>query len=148
MEDHPLEYFDFEGVIPAGEYGGGDVIVWDEGTWGCDDSGPAGAAGALGKGELHLVLHGQKLQGRFMLIRTRPDPAGKEQWLLFHKRDEHAVEGWTTEDHPRSVLSGRTNDEVKASPERLWHPDLPPAQAAVKLAGPGPRPRPYRCRRR
>lgn len=134
VEDHPLEYFNFEGVIPAGQYGGGDVIVWDEGTWQLDEAdGPEGASPALAKGELHLDLYGQKLRGRFILVRTRVGAGGKEQWLLLHKHDEHAVEGWDPEDHPRSVLSGRTNDEVKASPDRMWRSELPAARASVAL---------------
>lgn len=134
VEDHPLEYFDFEGVIPAGEYGGGDVIVWDEGTWQADEAGqPPDPGQALKNGELHLDVYGHKLRGRFILVRTRTDASGKEQWLLLHKHDEHAVEGWDPEDHPRSVISGRTNDEVKAHPERMWRSDLPAAQASVEL---------------
>ncbi len=137
VEDHPLEYIDFEGVIPHGEYGGGDVIVWDAGTWrgaGGDDPGADLAAG-----ELHLDLFGHKLRGRFLLTRTRTDATGKQQWLLVHKHDDFAVAGWNTEDHPRSVLSGRTNDEVQADPARLWRSDLPAARAALALktaAGP------------
>jgi bifunctional non-homologous end joining protein LigD len=136
VEDHPLEYIDFEGVIPAGEYGGGDVIVWDAGVWEPHGAGdPPDPGGALAAGELHLDLSGEKLRGRFVLVRT--DRAGsKEQWLLLHKNDEHAVEGWNTEEHPRSVLSGRTNDEVKADPHRLWRSDLPAAHAAVTLKAP------------
>jgi bifunctional non-homologous end joining protein LigD len=135
VEDHPIEYADFEGVIPHGEYGGGDVIVWDRGTWepyGTDD--PAAAVAA---GELHADVHGSKLHGRLVLVR-RDDAGsgGKEQWLLLHKRDEHAVEGWDAEDHPQSVLSGRTNDEVKADPDRLWRSDLPAAEASVELRPP------------
>jgi bifunctional non-homologous end joining protein LigD len=141
VEDHPLEYFDFEGVIPAGQYGGGDVIVWDDGTWQLDEAGgPGGPGHALEAGELHLDLQGRKLRGRFLLVRTRTGVPGKEQWLLLHKRDEHAVDGWDPEAHPRSVLSGRTNDEVKARPE---HVALgPSSQASGRGAAARPR-RPY-----
>ena len=131
VEDHPLEYFDFEGVIPAGEYGGGDVIVWDAGTW--EPKETADPGGAVAAGELHLDLQGEKLQGRFVLVRTRTDSSGKEQWLMLHKHPEYAATGWNAEDHPRSVLSGRTNDEVKADPDRLWRSDLPAARASVLL---------------
>ena len=132
VEDHPLEYFDFEGVIPAGEYGGGDVIVWDVGRWIPDpDKGATGRQ--LEKGELHFDLEGEKLRGRFVLIRTRTDANGKEAWLLKHKHDGFAVSGWDAEDHPRSVLTDRTNDEVKADPDRLWRSDAPADQAAVDL---------------
>jgi bifunctional non-homologous end joining protein LigD len=121
VEDHPLDYFDFEGVIPAGEYGGGDVIVWDEGTWELHRD--ADAAEAVANGELHAELFGQKVRGRIVLVRTRQDASGKEQWLLLHKRDEHAVDGWDPEDHPQSVLTGRTNDEVARDPDREWTRD-------------------------
>jgi bifunctional non-homologous end joining protein LigD len=117
VEDHPLDYFDFEGAIPAGEYGGGDVIVWDWGTWelaGADDPLDAVAAG-----DLHFDLRGTKLEGRFALVRRGPQ-ADREQWLLVHKHDDHAVPGWDPEQHPRSVKSGRTNDEVAAAPAATW----------------------------
>ena len=135
VEDHPIEYIDFEGVIPAGEYGGGDVIVWDTGTWEpyeTDD--PVGAVAA---GELHATVHGQKLKGKLVLVRRGKRGAEQDEWLLLHKNDDYAVSGWDPEDHPRSVLSGRTNDEVKAHPDRLWRSDLPASQASIEL-----RPRP------
>ncbi|WP_249667269.1 non-homologous end-joining DNA ligase LigD [Cellulomonas fengjieae] len=132
VEDHPLEYADFEGVIPAGEYGGGDVIVWDRGTW--EPTKTQDPAAEVAGGELHAVLHGSKLRGHVVLVRRDgADDGSKEQWLLLHKRDEHAVPGWDAEDHPRSVLSGRTNDEVQADPDRLWRSDLPAAEASIDL---------------
>lgn len=121
VEDHPLDYFDFEGVIPEGEYGGGDVIVWDWGTWSAADG--EDPLAAIESGDLHLDLAGEKLRGRFVLVRRgngRGRAGEQEQWLLLHKRDEHAVAGWDPEDHPRSVKSGRTNDEVKAAPGATW----------------------------
>ncbi len=136
VEDHPMEYADFEGVIPKGQYGGGDVIVWDHGTWEpvkTDDP-----AAAVAKGELHAEVHGEKLHGRLVLVRRDdkgPDKA--DEWLLLHKRDDHAVEGWDPEDHPRSVVSGRTNEEVKAAPERRWRSDKPAASAAEAVDGAG-----------
>jgi bifunctional non-homologous end joining protein LigD len=131
VEDHPLDYADFEGAIPAGEYGGGDVIVWDRGTWelhGADD-----ARAAVEAGEIHVELHGEKLRGRVVLVRTG-DAGGKENWLVLHKRDEAAVDGWDPEEHPKSVLSGRTNDEVKANPERVWTRDGGSAAASPASA--------------
>jgi bifunctional non-homologous end joining protein LigD len=131
VEDHPIEYLHFEGVIPSGEYGGGDVIVWDTGTWEpvhTDD--PAAAVAA---GELHAEVHGDKLRGRLVLVRRGSGDGGSDDWMLLHKRDEHAVDGWDPEDHPRSVLSGRTNEEVKADPDRMWRSDAPAAEAEVSL---------------
>ena len=138
VEDHPIEYIDFEGVIPAGEYGGGDVIVWDAGTW--EPHATDDPAAAVASGELHADVTGQKLRGRLLLVRRgRGDQRrDDEQWLLLHKNDEFAVAGWDPEDYPRSVLSGRTNEEVKAHPARMWRGDLPPAQASVPVGAPGP----------
>ncbi|MBO0775848.1 MAG: ATP-dependent DNA ligase, partial [Actinobacteria bacterium] len=133
VEDHPIEYLNFEGVIPAGEYGGGDVIVWDRGTW--EPHATDDPAAAVAGGELHADLHGEKLRGRLILVR-RGDDSGRDQWLLFHKHDDYAVSGWDPEEHPRSVLSGRTNEEVKADPERMWRSDLPAAEASVALRPP------------
>jgi bifunctional non-homologous end joining protein LigD len=132
VEDHPIEYADFEGVIGKGEYGGGDVIVWDRGTWSLvrDDD----AIAAVAAGELHFDLHGQKLRGRFLLLRRDNDRSGKEQWLLLHKKDEHAVPGWDPEDHGESVKTGRTNDEVAADPDARWDGAAPAEQAEVALA--------------
>ncbi|GAA2642811.1 DNA polymerase ligase N-terminal domain-containing protein [Paractinoplanes durhamensis] len=105
VEDHALDHAGFEGRIPAGKYGRGDVIVWDNGTW--EPREGDDPAAALAAGELHFDVYGVKLHGRFVLKRTSGD-----DWLLLHKGDEHAVPGWDAEDHPLSVLSGRTNDEV------------------------------------
>ena len=117
VEDHPLGYFDFEGVIPAGEYGGGDVIVWDWGTWSI--SGATDPLEAVAAGDLHFDVTGEKLSGHFALVRR--GPAGtREQWLLIHKHDKSAVAGWDPEEHPRSVKTGRTNDEVAAAPAATW----------------------------
>ena len=134
VEDHPIEYLEFEGVIPKGEYGGGDVIVWDIGTWEPHETDDPAAAVAAG--ELHVDVTGHKLRGRLILVRSGPED---KQWLLLHKDDDDAVPGWDAEDHPLSVLSGRTNDEVKADPDRMWRSDLPPDQASVSL-----RPEPHR----
>src|SRR5690242_16238434 len=94
VEDHPVEYADFEGVIPHGSYGGGDVIVWDRGTW--EPARTDDPATAIARGELHFDLHGEKLNGRFALVRKGRD-GGKDEWLLIHKNDEHARHGWSAE---------------------------------------------------
>jgi bifunctional non-homologous end joining protein LigD len=129
VEDHPLDYADFEGVIPAGEYGGGDVIVWDRGTWelhGADD-----ARAAVEAGEIHVELHGEKLAGRVVLVRTGDAQASREQWLVLHKKDDAAVADWNPEDYPKSVISGLDNDEIAARRARVWtrhgeEPGAPP----------------------
>ena len=116
VDDHPLDYFDFEGVIGAGEYGGGDVTVWDWGTWTLargDD-----AVAAVEAGDLRFDLTGVKLAGRFALVRG--GRGGRDEWLLVKKHDEAAVPGWDAEDHPRSVKSGRTNDDVRDAPSAIW----------------------------
>ena len=107
VEDHTLEHGDFEGAL-----GRGDVIIWDNGTW--MPAEPGDPAAALEAGELHFDVYGRKLRGRFVLLRTRTGRDGKPEWLLLHKRDEYAVDGWDPEEHPRSVVSGRTNEEVAA----------------------------------
>ena len=132
VEDHPIEYFDFEGVIPRGEYGGGDVIVWDWGTYEpvhTDDP-----VQAVADGELHVDLYGEKLHGRLVLIRRGENKSGKEQWLVFHKKDEFAVAGWDAEQFPKSVRSGRTNDEVQAQRDAVWRSDAPAALAGIDFS--------------
>jgi bifunctional non-homologous end joining protein LigD len=135
VEDHPIEYRDFEGIIPAGQYGGGDVIVWDRGTWVPAES--VDPAKSIAKGELHFDLYGQKLHGRFALVRTRFQ-GRQEQWLMIHKHDADAVDGWSPDAYPQSVKSGRTNEEVKAAPSSVWRSDRDPAEAELELTGDGP----------
>ena len=91
VEDHPLDYFDFEGVIPKGEYGGGDVIVWDWGTFEPEETDDPGKA--VGSGELKFRLDGEKLKGRFTLVKTRGFQQGDDSWLLIHKKDDDADAG-------------------------------------------------------
>ncbi|MDQ3126876.1 MAG: DNA ligase D [Chloroflexota bacterium] len=152
VEDHPIEYFDFEGVIPRAQYGAGDVIVWDWGTWVPEAETPDPAA-AVEKGELKFVLTGQKVRGRFTIVRTSRRPGSapatafeddSEQWLLIKKRDADAVSGWDAEDHPQSVKTGRTNDEVKANRDALWVSEQPAAVAEIDLSGAVARPMPDR----
>jgi len=135
VEDHPLEYFDFEGTIPKGSYGAGDVIVWDWGTWEPEETDQPG--NAVRKGELKFALSGEKLRGRFTLVRTGGRPGwdqDKEQWLLIRKRDDEADAAWDVDAHPRSVKTGRTNDEVLAGAAAVWDSSAPAAEAAIDLA--------------
>ena len=113
-EDHPLEYAGFEGRIPEGEYGAGDSLIWDRGTY---ETVPPGQASAMRKkGHLEFVLHGEKLQGRWHLLRTR-SAGGKQQWLLWKGKDEHASDRYdVVAERPESVLSGRS---VTRGPARL-----------------------------
>ena len=147
VEDHPIEYFDFEGVIPSKQYGAGDVIVWDWGTW--ESEAPTiDAATAIPDGELKFELHGQKLNGRWTIVRTSgrrrkgDDPAARafeddqgDQWLLIAKRGPTSEKGWDAEDHPQSVKTGRTNDDVKADRDALWIGQAPAAAAEIDLTG-------------
>src|SRR5438876_4009682 len=113
VEDHPIEYGDFEGAIPEGNYGAGAVIVWDRGEYRVADPPGGDAAAAVRAGKLDLEMLGFKLRGAYTLVRTRGMPGRshsdtKEQWLLIKKRDEHASEEDLLAAHPRSVLSGLT----------------------------------------
>ena len=112
-EDHPLEYAEFEGIIPAGEYGGGTVMIWDRGTW-TPESPDVDAA--LRKGELKLTLHGEKLSGSWVLVRTRSYPgaggAGRPTWLLIKHRDDAATGEDIADTAPRSVVSKRLLAEI------------------------------------
>src|SRR6185295_5179602 len=115
VEDHPLDYGDFEGTIPKGEYGGGTVMLWDEGTWE-----PVGDADAgMAKGELKMILHGERLKGKFVLVRLKPRKGerGKhENWLLIKERDEYAgpEKKPVIERALTSVRTGRTMEEIAA----------------------------------
>ncbi len=117
VEDHPLDYGDFEGSIPKGQYGGGTVMLWDRGFW-APEQGFENVATALGKGELKFVMEGERMHGSWVLVRMKGkggDKPGKA-WLLIKHRDEGAVEGNVTgpSDADRSVASGRTMAEVTA----------------------------------
>ena len=105
VEDHPVEYAAFEGIIPEGEYGGGTVMVWDRGTYqpeGADD-----VAAGLRSGELKFTLHGVKLKGSWVLVRTRD-----RQWLLIKHRDRYASATDITVSEPASIVTGRLLAEI------------------------------------
>jgi bifunctional non-homologous end joining protein LigD len=99
-EDHPIEYNQFEGVIPEGEYGGGTVMIWDRGTW---EPEVKDVDAALAKGDLKFTLHGKKLRGSWVLVRMRP-----RQWLLIKHRDNEASTDDVTTAKPCSAVSRRT----------------------------------------
>ncbi|HEY3118049.1 MAG TPA: DNA polymerase ligase N-terminal domain-containing protein [Chloroflexota bacterium] len=107
VEDHPVEYQDFEGVIPEGEYGGGTVMIWDRGTW--EPEVPEVDA-ALDKGDLKFTLKGKKLRGSWVLVRTRgfPPGSGRPSWLLIKHRDRYASTEDITIAKPRSAATRRS----------------------------------------
>src|SRR3954468_8364591 len=121
VEDHPVSYFDFEGIIPEGNYGAGTVMVWDVGTWE-----PLGDAHVmLEKGDLKFRLNGKKLNGEFVLARMRSRRPGSKgtEWLLIKKRDEFAQEGFAATDDEQdfSVLTKRSMVEIGGDAEsRRW----------------------------
>jgi bifunctional non-homologous end joining protein LigD len=111
VENHPVEYASFEGVIPEGEYGGGTVMVWDQGTWTPESP---DVAAALEKGDLKFTLHGKKLKGSWVLVRTRGyGSSSKTSWLLIKHRDEFVRTGVDiTQEMPRSAVSNRLLAEI------------------------------------
>jgi bifunctional non-homologous end joining protein LigD len=120
VEDHPVAYGGFEGVIPKGEYGGGTVMIWDRGWWE-----PVGdARAALAKGDFKFVLHGDKLQGRFVLVRMKRREQDKsDNWLLIKERDAAAQPGsddTVTAHQPLSAASGRDMAAIAKDADRVW----------------------------
>lgn len=127
-EDHPLDYGGFEGEIPQGEYGGGTVIIWDRGTW----EPVADPHAGLEKGDLKFVLHGDRLHGRFVLVRMKPRPKDRgENWLLIKERDEFVREGGVAEVVLSARAPGRANDEPPAP-----GPGLPPIALCTLVSEP------------
>jgi len=110
-EDHPMAYAKFEGIIPEGEYGGGSVMLWDQGTW---EPVPGKSAKDIEKGHLHFVLHGERMKGEWLLIRLKPRPGEKrENWLLRKLEDEFSEAGDPlVERGLTSVLTGRSMAEI------------------------------------
>jgi bifunctional non-homologous end joining protein LigD len=122
VEDHPLEYGEFEGVIPPKQYGAGTVMVWDRGTW----EPKSDPDEAYAKGHLKFELHGEKLKGVWNLIRTRGSKYGDgdKSWLLFKEADDFArlgPEALIVDERPDSVVTGRSLDEIKAAKDRVWN---------------------------
>jgi bifunctional non-homologous end joining protein LigD len=147
VEDHPVSYFDFEGIIPENNYGAGTVMVWDVGTWqplspvavegkyvpGTD----AEAAAMLAKGDLKFRLKGKKLNGDFAIIKIkgrRPGSKGTE-WLLIKKHDDYAVDGYNIDDYDGSVISKRSLDEIAGdSGSREWQSRSAGGRGKLKAA--------------
>src|ERR1700742_920560 len=110
VEDHPLEYNKFEGSIPKGQYGGGEVIIWDNGTY--ELEGTLSADAQMAKGDLKFRLHGKKVRGSFVLVKLKNSKV-KNEWLLIKHRDEFVDTTWDAEKHDQSVVTGRTLQDVK-----------------------------------
>lgn len=108
VEDHPMEYGGFEGVIPQGNYGAGSVMLWDRGTY--ELLGQGTADEQLARGDFKFRLSGQKLSGEFAIVKIKRSKGN--EWLLLKKKDAFAQPGWDAEEHARSVLSGRTQEEI------------------------------------
>ena len=132
VEDHPLDYGDFEGTIPKGQYGGGTVMLWDRGYW-APEKGFEKIGAALAKGELKFVMEGDRMHGSWVIVRIKKDSGGKASWLLIKHRDEGAVEGNTTgpTDDDRSVASGRTMTEIANGKGRAAKPFMTAKGAAA-----------------
>jgi bifunctional non-homologous end joining protein LigD len=126
-EDHPLEYGGFEGIIPAKQYGGGTVMLWDQGTW----TPKVDPKEGLAKGNLKFELNGHKMHGNWALVRTHGSKyggkSGKEAWLLIKEKDEFAQTNGAApivEAAPNSVASGRSLDEIAQAREHVWESNL------------------------
>jgi bifunctional non-homologous end joining protein LigD len=146
VEDHPVSYFDFEGIIPEGNYGAGTVMVWDVGTWQALSPVPvngkyvpgteAEAAAMLAKGDLKFRLDGKKLKGDFALIKMRgrrPGSKGNE-WLLIKKHDDAAVEGYDVDEFDESVLSKRSLSEIAGDQGSAEWKSRPAGRGKLKAA--------------
>ncbi len=124
-EDHPLAYGDFEGTIPEEEYGGGTVMLWDDGTW---ESIPGkDPSKTLEEGHLHFILHGKRMKGEWLLVRMKPRPKEKrENWLLRKIEDDHSGEsGELVDNEVTSIVSGRSMAEIANGRDgkAVWHSD-------------------------
>ena len=143
VEDHPLDYGGFEGNIPKGNYGAGSVMLWDRGTY--EVMGDMPGAGQLARGDLKIRLHGEKLNGAFAVVHMKGRGKGND-WLLIKKKDEFAVPGYDIEAHARSVLSGRTQEEIardlpatesKPAPRSRGRAEMPSQIEAMKAVSAG-----------
>ncbi len=132
VEDHPLDYGDFEGTIPQGQYGGGTVQLWDRGYW--QFAGTGSPEAALRKGELKFVLDGKRLKGGFVLVRMRKDGSrnARNNWLLIKHHDEYERQGNAVLEEDRSVASGRSMAEIAAGKGRVPTPFIGGGRAEAR----------------
>jgi len=122
VEDHPIEYNTFEGTIPKGQYGGGTVMLWDRGTYEPEGGGGEEALReGYERGDLKFVLHGDRLQGGWVLVRIRRGEGERRQWLLIKHRDAMATSKFdVVAEVETSVKSGRTMEEIATRRGRVW----------------------------
>src|SRR4051812_29561912 len=122
VEDHPMEYNTFEGTIPKGEYGGGTVMLWDRGNYDAADGGGEHSLRAgYEKGDLKIVLNGERLRGGWVLVRTKRDASSRPQWLLIKHRDEYVRRDYdVVAEEVTSVDSGRTMEQIATRARRVW----------------------------
>jgi bifunctional non-homologous end joining protein LigD len=120
VEDHPLEYRDFEGNIPGGQYGAGSVIVWDRGTYTLAEG--SDPAAEIANGKIKFILHGKKLHGEFTLVKIKQrEGEHGEPWLLIKDRDQYVDPKYDPAKHPESVKSGKTLEDIAADPRaKTW----------------------------
>jgi bifunctional non-homologous end joining protein LigD len=141
VEDHPFEYRKFEGTIPEGNYGAGEVIIWDQGTY--EPEGTASTAEQIERGELKFRLHGHKLNGSFVLVRLRRS-SGKPEWLLIKHKDADADPMWNIEEHNESVVSdrrlGNKNRKGLATEKKLAREKSAPSPSRLPGAQSAPMP--------
>jgi bifunctional non-homologous end joining protein LigD len=137
VEDHPMNYRDFEGNIPAGQYGAGSVIVWDKGTYSLAEG--TDPAAEIAKGKIKFVMHGKKLRGLFTLVKIKPR-AGEsgEPWLLFKDHDKYDDAKYEPAEHPESVKTGKTLADVAKDPlAKTWQSHAVGKAADTKKARAG-----------
>src|SRR5580693_9156426 len=123
-EDHPMDYANFEGTIPEGNYGAGTVMVWDRGEF--EVEGQAGAREQVAHGEIKFQLSGEKLRGSFVLVKLKHSEKGNE-WLMIKHKDAAVDPAWTIDEHDGSVLTGRVLEEMaeELAPKRSPSPMQP-----------------------
>jgi len=126
VEDHPLDYRDFEGVIPEGNYGAGEVIVWDRGTYKLAEG--TNPTTEIARGKIKFILRGKKLSGMFTLVKMRPRDGSENAWLLIKDKDAGAKQRWDPERYPESAKTGRTlEDLAKSRHAKQWISNRPAA---------------------
>ena len=135
VEDHPFDYRTFEGIIPSGNYGAGEVIVWDEGTYHLAEG--SDPVTEIAQGKIKFILAGTKLHGMFTLVRIKNRDQTGDPWLLIKDTDEFVDPAYDVDDHPESAITGKTLTDVAANAKaKTWRSDRPAASAAKRARKP------------